>query len=127
MPKIDDAIVAIREIISSLDGNMTTLSTNLQQTSDAAHGAIQRAGMTLKPQDGRRSQGSRAAIVNIRGLSDPDSVTFYELGRSLREVSAAARSLRLLSNSIERNPRALIFGKPELRGNESVRSTRGNR
>jgi paraquat-inducible protein B len=53
-------------------------------------------------------------MTNIRGLSDPESVTFYEIDRSLREVSAAARSLRLLTNSVERNPRALIFGKPEL-------------
>ena len=113
MPKIDDAVVAIRKMISSLDGNMTTLSTNLQQTSDAARGAMQQADMTLKQTDAALKE-AEAAMINIRGLSDPDSVTFYELGRSLREVSAAARSLRLLSNSIERNPRALIFGKPEL-------------
>ena len=113
MPKIDDAIVAIRKMISSLDGNMTTLSTNLQQTSDAARGAMQQAGMTLKQTDAALKE-AEAAMINIRGLSDPESVTFYELGRSLREVSAAARSLRLLSNSIERNPRALIFGKPEM-------------
>ena len=54
-------------------------------------------------------------MTNIRGITDPDSATFYELSRSLREVSAAARSLRLLSNYVERNPRALIFGKPEMR------------
>jgi hypothetical protein len=32
---------------------------------------------------------------------------------SLREVCGAARSLRLLAGYLERNPRALIFGKPE--------------
>ena len=113
MPKIDDAIVAIRKMTSSLDGNITTLSANLQQTSDAARGAMQQAGMTLKQTDAALKE-AEAAMINIRGISDPESVTFYELGRSLREVSAAARSLRLLSNSIERNPRALIFGKPEM-------------
>ena len=113
MPKIDDAIVEIRKMTSNLDGNITTLSANLQQTSDAARGAMQQAGMTMKQTDAALNE-AEAAMINIRGLSDPDSVTFYELARSLREISAAARSLRLLSNSIERNPRALIFGKPEL-------------
>ena len=52
-------------------------------------------------------------MTNMRNASDPDSATFYEISRSLKEVSSAARSLRLLANSLERNPRALIFGKPE--------------
>jgi len=114
MPKIDDAIVEIRKTTSNLDGNITALSANLQQTSDAARGAMQQAGMAMKQTDAALKE-AEAAMINIRGISDPESVTFYELGRSLREISAAARSLRLLSNSIERNPRALIFGKPEMR------------
>jgi phospholipid/cholesterol/gamma-HCH transport system substrate-binding protein len=113
MPKIDEAIVDIRKMTSSLDGNITTLSANLQQTSDEARGAMQQAALTMKQTDLALKE-TEAAMINIRGISDPDSVAFYELGRSLREVSAAARSLRLLSNSIERNPRALIFGKPEM-------------
>jgi phospholipid/cholesterol/gamma-HCH transport system substrate-binding protein len=113
MPKIDEAIVDIRKMTSSLDGNITTLSANLQQTSDEARGAMQQAALTMKQTDLALKE-TEAAMINIRGISDPDSVAFYELGRSLREVSAAARSLRLLSNSVERNPRALIFGKPEM-------------
>jgi paraquat-inducible protein B len=113
MPKIDEAVVEIRKMTTSLDGNIGTLSSNLQQTSDAARGAMQQAALTMKQTDAALKE-AEAAMTNIRGMSDPDSVAFYELGRSLREVSAAARSLRLLSNSIERNPRALIFGKPEM-------------
>jgi paraquat-inducible protein B len=113
MPKVDEAIVEIRKMTSSLDGNITTLSANLQQTSDEARIAMQQAALTMKQTDAALKE-AEAAMINVRGISDPDSVTFYELGRSLREVSAAARSLRLLSNSVERNPRALIFGKPEL-------------
>ena len=113
MPKIDEAIVEIRKMTTSLDGNVTKLSANLEQTSDATREAMQQAGLTLKQTDAALKE-AEAAMINIRGISDPDSVAFYELGRSLREVSAAARSLRLLSNSVERNPRALIFGKPEM-------------
>jgi paraquat-inducible protein B len=113
IPKIDQAIVEIRKMTSNLDDNITVLSANLQQTSDAAREAMQQAALTMKQTDAAFKE-AEAVMTNIRGMSDPDSVTFYELGRSLREVSAAARSLRILSNSVERNPRALIFGKPEL-------------
>jgi paraquat-inducible protein B len=113
MPKIDQAIVEIRKMTSNLDGNIATLSANLEQTSDAARGAMQQAALTLKQTDAALKE-AEAAMINIRGISDPDSVTFYELGRSLREISAAARSLRLLSDSVQRNPRSLIFGRPEM-------------
>ncbi len=114
MPKIDEAIAEIRKTTGNLDGNITTLSANFQQTSDAARGAMQQASLTMKQTDAALKE-AEAAMINIRGISDPDSVTFYELGRSLREVSAAARSLRLLSDSVQRNPRSLIFGKPDMR------------
>ncbi len=113
MPKIDEAIVEIRKMTTGLDGNITTLSANFEQTSDAARGAMQQAALTMKQTDAALKE-AEAAMINIRGISDPDSVTFYELGRSLREVSAAARSLRLLSDSVQRNPRSLIFGKPAM-------------
>jgi paraquat-inducible protein B len=113
MPKIDQAIVEIRKMTSNIDGNITTLSANLEQTSDTARGAMEQAALTMKQTDAALKE-AEAAMINIRGISDPDSVTFYELGRSLREVSAAARSLRLLSDSVQRNPRSLIFGKPEM-------------
>ena len=114
MPKIDQAIAEIRKTTGNLDGNITTLSANLEQTSDAARGAMQQASLTMKQTDAALKE-AEAAMINIRGISDPDSITFYELGRSLREVSAAARSLRLLSDSVQRNPRSLIFGKPDMR------------
>jgi paraquat-inducible protein B len=113
MPKIDQAIAEIRKMTGSVDGNIATLSANLEQTSDAARGAMQQASVTMKQTDAALKE-AEAAMINIRGISDPDSVTLYELGRSLREVSAAARSLRLLSDSVQRNPRSLIFGKPEM-------------
>ena len=99
-------------MVTSLDGSVSSLTANFQQTSDAAREAMQRAGIAMKQTDTALKE-AEVAITNIRGISNPDSPIFYELRRSLREVSAAARSLRLLSNYVERNPRALIFGKSE--------------
>jgi paraquat-inducible protein B len=112
MPKIDEAVVGIHKLTTNLDGNIAQLSANLQQSSDAARDAMKEASLAMKQTDASLKE-AEAAMTNIRSITDPDSVPFYELSRSLREVSAAARSLRLLSNYVERNPRALIFGKPE--------------
>jgi paraquat-inducible protein B len=60
---------------------------------------------------------AEAAVTNIESITDQDSTVNYELVRGLKEVSAAARSLRSLTGYLERNPRALIFGKPESKEN----------
>jgi paraquat-inducible protein B len=112
IPKIAEAAVGLHELTTDVDRNMTSLTANLEQTSDAARAALQQTEIMMKQTDAALKE-AEAAITNLRGISDPDSPTFYELNKSLREVSAAARSLRLLSNYLERNPTALIFGKPE--------------
>ena len=93
---------------------MSRLTANMEQTSDATREAMQAAAITLKQTDGAL-KAAEAAMINVNGVVDQDSPTFYEFRRSMREVSTAARTLRLLSDSIESNPRALIFGKPETR------------
>jgi paraquat-inducible protein B len=112
MPKIDETVTAMHKAVTAIDGSVTSLSANFGETSDATRKALQQVEITLKQADGALKSAD-AAMTNIRLISDPDSAVFYEIARSLREVSTAARSLRLLANSIERNPRALIFGKPE--------------
>jgi paraquat-inducible protein B len=112
MPKIDEALAGVRKLTTTLDTSVTKLAGSIEQTSDRAGEAMQQAKVTMKQTDAALKE-AEAAMISIRGVVDPDSPTFYELQKSLREVSAAARSLRLLSGYIERNPRALIFGKPE--------------
>jgi paraquat-inducible protein B len=112
MPKVDRAISNIDKLATNLDGSVSRLSTDLTQTSEAARNAMQQAAVALKQTDAAL-QAAEAVMTNVNGVMDPESPTFYEFRKSMREVSAAARTLRLLSGYIERNPRALIFGKPE--------------
>jgi paraquat-inducible protein B len=115
MPKLQEVLTGVRQMTNSIDTQVGALSANFQQTSDAAREAMLGATTALQ-QTTAAMKEAEGALTNIRGISDPESPTFYEISKSLREVSAAARSLRLLSNYIERNPRALIFGKPENEG-----------
>jgi paraquat-inducible protein B len=112
MPKIDEALAGVRKLTMTLDSNVTKLAGSLEQTSASAGEALQQANVTMKQTDAALKE-AEAAMISIRGVIDADSPVFYELQRSLREVAGAARSLRLLSNYVERNPRALVFGKPE--------------
>jgi paraquat-inducible protein B len=116
MPKVDEAVVNIRNLAGTMDGNVKTLSADLMQTSGDARLALKQAGDALK-QTEETMKRAEAAVNNIETLSDLDSPVNYELVKSLREVSAAARSLRSLTGYLERNPRALIFGKPEPKEN----------
>jgi paraquat-inducible protein B len=113
MPKVDEAVLSIRDLAVTLNNNSKSLATNLEQTSTDTRASLKQADEALR-QATATMKSAEAAVINIETLTDLDSPVNYELVKGLKEVSAAARSLRLLSNSIERNPRALIFGKPEL-------------
>src|SRR5437870_7189560 len=94
MPKVDEAVMSITKLANDVDGKVTSLSDNLQQTSDATRQAMKQAENTLKQTDAAVKE-AEAAMTNIKDVIDPESPTLYDIRKSLREVSAAARSLRL--------------------------------
>jgi paraquat-inducible protein B len=53
-------------------------------------------------------------LRSVQGLVDQDSPLFAELHRTLKELSAAARSIRGMADYLERHPEALIKGKGNL-------------
>ena len=111
VPKIDEAVLSVRDLAVTLNDNSKSLAANLEQTSIDARASMKQADKALE-QATDTLKTAEAAVANVQTLSDPDSPIIYELGKSLREVSAAARSLRSLANYLDRNPSALIFGRP---------------
>jgi paraquat-inducible protein B len=112
MPKFDDAVVNIRRLAVTLDQNASVLSTDFQQTSAATRAALAEVEIATK-QVGITMKEAEGTMISARAAIDPDSPVSYELTRTLREISGAARSFRLLTGYLERNPRALIAGRPE--------------
>jgi paraquat-inducible protein B len=112
MPKVDEALLSMRNAATSMDQGVVSLSKSFEQTSEATREAMQQAVIALKQTDGAL-KAAETVMVSVNGVMDQDSPMFYEFRRSMKEISAAARTLRLLSGYIERNPRVLIFGKPE--------------
>ena len=54
---------------------------------------------------------AEAAIENIRSITEQDSPDRRQINIMLRELSAAARSIRNWAEYLERHPEALIRGK----------------
>ena len=54
---------------------------------------------------------SELAIQNMKQLLSPDAPVVQELQGTMKELSEAARSLRILADYLERHPEALIRGK----------------
>ena len=105
MPQLRGAILDFRTLTATANNNVTNVSADLHQTLTAAHSAIEQIAATMKE--------AETTIISVRATVDPNSPTFYELTKSLREVSGAASSIRLLADSLDRNPQAAILGKSE--------------
>jgi paraquat-inducible protein B len=96
--KVNQAADGVQKVAGGLDRSVATLSADLKETLTGVRDAVKQIQVT---------------VANVDGFVDPNSPTSYELTKALKELSGAARSLRLMADYLERNPRALLFGKPE--------------
>lgn len=55
--------------------------------------------------------GTEKVMANVAKMTDPAAVERHELNAMLRELSEAARAVRVLAEYLERHPEALIRGK----------------
>jgi paraquat-inducible protein B len=97
--RLGEAAGNVSQLATGLDSNVSKLTADLRQTSVKAGAMMDQAGQVLHNTD---------STLN-------DAPVAYELTRTLQEVSAAARSVRLLTGYMERNPSAVIFGRPVAR------------
>jgi paraquat-inducible protein B len=87
-------------LISNVDGRVGNLSTSAELT-------LAKVNETL---DG--IQSTLNAARQSLSIAAEGSPMRYELQKMLGELTAAARSIRLLAEYLERNPDALVRGKP---------------
>jgi paraquat-inducible protein B len=100
----------LRSAVDGLDGAVTNL--------DAAIGDIRRLAGGLETQVlplGARLRATAdkadASLDGVRVLLEPGSPLTYQLGRTLEELAGAARAVRTLAESLERDPAVLVRGK----------------
>ena len=99
--KMADIAGHVHALVERLETDIGPLTASITKTSDEATVTLKRAQTTMG---------------TIDDLAGEDSIVSYRLGRTLEELGAAARSLRLLADTLNHEPESLIFGKKKLGG-----------
>ena len=112
--RADDTLLAYGDLAATLQSRVGTLADSLEQTS----ADIQLLAGHVDSKVGHLSATATSSIEDagramraITDLAGPASSTRVELDRLLGEATRTARSLRALTDYLERHPEALIQGK----------------
>lgn len=114
-----------RELIEDIDtrigpllANLDTLTNDTRQslkTAENAMSVMQHEAPLVATATKQTLETARSALEQaektLTTFSD-DSNLVYEMNKALRELSSAIRSIRLLSDYLERHPETLLRGKP---------------
>jgi paraquat-inducible protein B len=103
-PEVKQAVVAAREALESI-----------RRLSDAAEPRVQPMMRSVEAAGaGARDslQHLDAALLDLQTLIDTEGPLSVELIRTLVDLGEAARSVRDLASYVERNPNALLVGRP---------------
>ncbi len=85
---VNGTVTSLRELLERVDQEQAPLLTSLRSTSE-------KTGATLQ---------------TLHAMLAPNAPLAVDLATALREVTAAAHSVRLLADSLERNPSAIVRG-----------------
>jgi paraquat-inducible protein B len=98
---VDKVLKDTRKLVRNVDGQVTPLLSSVRNTAKLADAALVQAEQTLS---------------TIEGVAGKDSAVVFQLTNMMKELSAAARSIRNWASYLERHPEALIRGKSGSRG-----------
>lgn len=119
---------AAEQIAVRLDAQIDPLLDSLREAAQATAGAMEQARVTLDLEQGpagdlvarltraaetadKTLEQARGGVAQLEHLLGDRSPERQRLQQALAETSAAARSLRLLADYLERHPEALLHGK----------------
>ena len=84
------------KLVKNVNAQVTRLGSSIEEAAKSANAALVEATKTLN---------------TIEGLTSEDSQMMYQITTTLKELSAAARSIRVWADYLERHPEALVRGK----------------
>ncbi|OEU53706.1 MAG: hypothetical protein BA861_12525 [Desulfobacterales bacterium S3730MH5] len=93
---IEDTATDVQKLMRNVDDQIPPLASSIKNTVETASDVLSQAQTTLRA---------------IQGSIGQDSPLVYQLNNALKELSAAARSIRVLVAYLDQNPDALIRGK----------------
>jgi paraquat-inducible protein B len=114
-PDLKAAVISLRQTSTSLNrtaDSLRALSDHLDREVDPLTRNVQN---TTRDAD-RALQKAQATLDEINHAFAPEAPLLYEANRTLIDVDDAARSLRQLTDYINRNPGALVRGRSYQKG-----------
>jgi paraquat-inducible protein B len=125
LKNLSRALEDVQRLVQGVENRFGPLATSIEETLKNYGTLAQNANKKIEPLASRADDALKAmtsaakqadkALVEIQGLVGEDSRTTTELTKTLKELSAAARSIRIWADYLERHPEALIRGKGEYR------------
>lgn len=118
---LEETLVEIRQLMQRLNGQVDPVAKDLRQTVQSTHQLVVETdkrlgvlttgmGETLKvTRDAVRQ--AQTTLATIDGAAGDNSALRHDLSNALKEISAAARSLRYLADYLEQHPESLLQGK----------------
>src|SRR6185369_16564472 len=89
---LNETITSLKALLGRVDNAQGPLLQSLRATSDKAGGALSQASVTLQ---------------SMQTLIAPNAPLAVDLATALRELALAAHSVRLLADTLDRNPSAV--------------------
>jgi paraquat-inducible protein B len=109
-PGLHSAIDDLPKVVANVNEAVVALRTLTQQI-DKQEGPVFESLVRASEKAGATMEQAQSALVTFKTLVDPNAPAAVELTASLRDIGAAARSLKLLTDYLERHPSALVRGR----------------
>lgn len=106
--RLNSTVGDLQSLVARVDSSLVPMTDGVRRTSDQATETLQRLDSTLQNLD--------SVLEDFGGVIEPESPVFVQFEQAMTELSGASRALRDLADYLERNPSALIRGRPG--GNE---------
>ncbi|OPX92932.1 MAG: Paraquat-inducible protein B [Syntrophorhabdus sp. PtaU1.Bin002] len=106
---VDDARALLQNInteIKPVAADFKDTTQEIRKLAVSATKASDYAGLTLKSAQG--------AMGNIENMTGDNSLLVYRLNKTLGELENTARSLRILTETLDQQPQSLFFGKKKI-------------
>jgi len=103
--RLNSTMEDLQGVLARVDSTVAPLGDGIRRTTEQATATLAQLQGTLIDFD--------EVLGTVEGTLDPESPMFVQFQRAMTELSSASRALRDLADYLERNPSALIRGRPE--------------
>lgn len=102
--RLDATVMDLQALLARVDSAVVPMTDGVRATTEQATATMRRLDETLADVG--------VVLDGVSGTIAPESPVFVEFERAMTELSAASRALRDLADYLERNPSALVRGRP---------------